>query len=234
MVDFCFGPFPGPDSAWLPTLGDIEMKKAEGDPNYVNFGFDQLDSNPTRFPLIAERWDTLAERFNERYFYRMINAETLPRWQVRLQNRYDEIAARFEFAYGMYDKYAEQMMARAIDAKRVLEYFTETEITKSTVQQSGTDTVENTGKEIDTPDSIINANDNYADALTKLTGSTTYGRKDEGDTGRGLQHGIDRTESLGGRDIAESIHGAIDAFRDIDTLFVAQFENNFLNIFWYE
>lgn len=233
MVDFVRGLFSEPDQAWIPTLGDIENFKSKGLPYYVNVGFDQLDNNALNCPHIAERWDTLTMRFNERYFNRMINAETLERWQVRLQNRYDEIAARYEFAYEMYEMYVQDMKDRAIDAKQTIETFDQTEETEANTELGGQDSQSVSQRNIDTPDAIINQNQNYADSLSEGTDTTKYGRTEKGESHAGRNYTLERTEELGGASIAESIHEAIDAFRDLDSRFVAEFENNFLNIWWY-
>lgn len=233
MVDFVKGYFYAPDSAWIPTYGDILHFKDEGNQHYVNIGFDSLEIDSDATPIIASKFETLTMRFNERYYNRMINAETLERFQVRLQNRYDDIAPRFEFAYEMYDMYRDKMISKADISKLIMETFGEDETNNYTQELGGSDSVDTNQRDIDTPDSILNANPDYADALSEGKNTTTYGRTDSGDSTRNLNHNLERTEEFGGDILAENIHKAIDAFRNLDTRFVAEFENNFLNIFWY-
>ena len=66
-------------------------------------------------------------------------------------------------------------------------------------------------KSINTPDAAVNASDDYADSLGKGE-AETYTRAD-GQT-------------------VEDVLRNIDAWRDLDTAFVAEFENLFLNILW--
>lgn len=212
------------DEAWLPTLLEVEYLKARGTEAerqyYSRFGWNNLVVSVECQHLI-ERWDYLGERFMGRYGARMLNAETMERWQVRLQNRLDEVQHVFERAYSLYAQYREDMDGDIIES--------ETITGTSTAQASGTDstTGDTTTKNIDTPDSVINASDDYADNLTKSAsgGSTTYGRKDTMDT--------TTTREVHGKGVIENVNDSIDRFRDIDTEFIKAFENNFLNIFWY-
>lgn len=211
------GLFPEADEAWLPTYLDIRMK-------YPTFGWQSLDVD-TDCPLVISRFDILQTRFEERYANRMISSETLQRWQVRLQNRFDEVVHRYERAYNLYARYQEDMDADVLPG----ETYTEKETLKSDTKQGGSDSSESENRNIDTPDSIINQNQNYADSLTKGKSTVTYGRTDEGNSTRDLT----RKRTLTGQDLMMNINGSIDGWRDIDTWFVAEFENLFLNIWWY-
>lgn len=232
MADFCHGPFPEADSAWLPTLGDILWKQNQGDANYTPFGFGQLVV-PDDCPHVTARFDDLTERFNSRYFNRRIGAETLPRWQVRLQNRLDEIARRYEFAYSAYERYADTMLEDMPYSKAISEDYTESEQGTTERSTGGTDRSERTDRTADTPDSLINASANYADSLSESEASTSYGRTEDEEADRTLTHDLDRRERYGGGELARNVHDAIDAYRDLDTRFVREFENLFLNVFWY-
>lgn len=211
------GLFPEADSAWLPTYLDVQMK-------YPTFGWQSLVVDDD-CPTVASRMETLQVRFEERYANRMISSETLQRWQVRLQNRFDEVVRRYERAYGLYSRYQEDMDADVLPG----ETYTEKETLKSDTKQGGSDSSESENRNIDTPDSIINQNSNYADSLAKGKSTVTYGRTDEGNSTRDLT----RKRTLTGQDLMLNINGSIDGWRDIDTSFVAEFENLFLNIWWY-
>lgn len=68
-----------------------------------------------------------------------------------------------------------------------------------------------TNKNINTPDAAVNASDSYADSLGKGDAET-------------ITHADGQT--------VEDVLRNIDAWRDLDTAFVAEFENLFLNILW--
>lgn len=216
-MDFVDGMFPEADEAWLPTYLDVQMK-------YPTFGWQSLVVD-VDCPNVQSRMLTLQTRFEERYANRMISAETLQRWQVRLQNRFDEVVRRYERAYGLYSRYQEDMDADVLPG----ETYTEKETLKSDTKQGGSDKSESESRNIDTPDSIINQNQNYADSLTNGKSTMTYGRTDEGNSTRDMT----RKRTLTGQDLMLNINGSIDGWRDIDTWFVAEFENLFLNIWWY-
>lgn len=249
---------------WLPTYIDLVKRKEDGDSEYQNVGFDALDVDAS-LENIDDRWEVLEQRFTERYAFRRISAETLTRWQVRLQNKFDEIADRYERAYALYAEQGAVMMDDILPGWK--------EIMDRTDKDSGTDTNTRTGsrelsyagsKEIsragtetdtkrfaDTPDSSTNASDMYADRREESTHAFGTGRKDTESFNQrkdtetfnqikdALLHGkttdidytLTRTET--GAQIIDAVNEAITKWKDLDTQFVAEFENLFLNIFDY-
>lgn len=230
--------FPEADEAWIPTLGDILNKQSDPDayPTYSKVGWDALEV-PEECAYVNDRMDVLKVRFDERYFNRMLNAETLERWQVRLQNRFDEVVCRYDRAYSLYNRYQEDMDSDVLPGETYERTEEETHSGKDTrtvsVKQGGSDSSE--GRNVDTPDSVVNADDNYADSLSK--NKVTYGRTDdstdETSYGHKVSHTVKDTRTVTGKDLMLNVNSSIDDWRDIDTEFVREFENNFLNIFWY-
>ena len=182
------------DEPWYPTLWDIEAKKP--DPYWDKFGWEALEV-PVDCPTVRDRMADLKVLFDERYAERMVNQETMELWQLKLQTRFDEVVHRYERAYSIYQLKKQQMLDDVEEGVHTIV------------------TSDSTGKNIDTPDSIINQDDKYADSLTKnklnTDSKTVY-------TGTGL---------------IKSINDSIDDWRDLDIKFVSEFENSFLNIFWY-
>jgi len=186
------------NEAWLPTLGDVLNKQSDPDaPSiYHKVGWDALEV-PADCPNVSVRMDILKVRFDERYFNRRLNSETLERWQSRLQNKFDEVVYRYDRAYSIYESKNDSMLNDLEDGSITT--------TKATA----------TGKNINTPDSVVNADDNYADSVNK---SEADGETKVIVTGTGL---------------IKSINDTIYEWKDLDTEFIKQFENNFLNILWY-
>ena len=211
------GYFDEADQPWLPELIDVEAMKTGTDGSYYSrFGWENLEV-PEDCPIVASRMDTLKIRFDERYANRMLNSETLERWQVRLQNRFDEKVHVYERAYALYEKYEQDMMDDVVQGEKT--------VVSGTNTQGGSDSSEVESRNIDTPDEIVNANDNYASSLSKNKGKTTYGRTDTVDS--------TTTRTIMGRALVDGINDAIYSWRDLDTEFVKEFENNFLNVYWY-
>jgi hypothetical protein len=212
--------FPEADYPWLPTLLDIEVRKSQNRPGYEGIGFEGLVLDVERHPRLAVAWDRLKMRFNNRYAYRMLNTETLQRWQVRLQNRLDEISDEYERAYLLYEQYSEQM--NSLQEGHVLDR-------TLTIKDSGsdTDTMDGTTRRADTPDSVINLSNDYADAVAKRQGTSTraYGKTSD--------HTTKDTLVETGIKLQMNIVRSFKSWVDLDTSFVAEFENNFLNIYWY-
>jgi len=191
-------PFSDAYAPWLPTLQDIEVRK--DDPEladyYQRFGFDNLEI-PDDCAHVIARKDRLKELFNERYAFRMINQETLERWQIRLQTKLDRIVRVYERAYALYEKYDTEMMDDMLGGEK---------ITRDTSAD---------GSQVNTPDYATNASENYADnrSRSKVNETITTIR-----TGDGL---------------VDSVNEGFRKWTDIDQSFISEFEDNFLNIFWY-
>ena len=198
---------------WLPTLGDVEYFKVNSDdPEYwQKFGWEALEV-PGDATFVRERMEQLKIRFDERYANRMLNAETMERWQIRLQNRFDEVVRRYNRLYELYVRYDEDMRNDIIEGEKT--------VTRGTVSSGGKDS--STGRNIDTPDENVNDISGYAGS--RSTSETNYGRTDTTDVT------VDRT--LTGMRIVDSINNSTANWLDIDTEFVKDFENCFLNIFW--
>lgn len=207
---------------WAPRYISVLQKRQSTDPEeaaYWNqFGFDKLTlPESTHIPYIHNRWQVLVARFNERYYFRRIGNETMERWQIRLQNRFDEIIDEMERAYKLY--------ATTTQIDEVIAG------TKTTYahgnSHSGTDSTTNTnvGRYVDTPDSATNEDDDYADRRQYNDGGNTVTYNSSN-----TLSGYDKTEALG-PDVLAGVNRSIRAWTDIDTFFISMFENNFLNIF---
>ncbi len=198
---------------WLPTYADVIAK-------YPGYGFPGLEIDAERFPILTERRAEIEMRFYERYAARKVNHETLARWQLRLQNRFDEVAPEMERAFRLYRDYKDRMDSDMVDGykqtRRSVASGMNVDMSKSKTRD----------RNIDTPDSALNADPNYADSLRD-------GDSEGSNVGRSATSGageIQHTKT--GAVIITNINASIYEYRDIDTEFVKAFENNFLNIFW--
>ena len=199
---------------------------------YINFGLDRVEipADCTRLTAIMPR---AIELFNERYAYRMLNSETLEQWQMRLQHTADLNVYRYERALELYATNAEEMLNVLEKTVTVRDATTANSGTDSTTY-GRTDTYAGTVKNVDTPDSAVNDSDDYADSVTRNNNSNTASGTDR--LTHGLRTDIDDTvtetkEPVGG--IVRATNDSIDAYRDLVADFVKEFENNFLNVFWY-
>lgn len=222
--------------SWIPTLYDIVYRAEQGTPSereyYGKFGLSQVE-----VPAECERVRAIMPRavvmFNERFGQRMINKETLEQWQIGLQAKFDTIVNRYERALALYED-NDGEMSNVLEKKVTTRNATNTNSGSDSTTYGRKDTYAGTVKNIDTPDSAINASDEYADALTKSNNSNTASGTDT------LTHGLKVTiadtvtetkEPVGG--IVKAVNDSADAWRDLTAEFVREFENNFLNVFWY-
>lgn len=237
---------------WIPTLIELEHQKSlEPDDSAVDwskFGWEALEV-PVDAPHVAARMDKLGELFLERFANRMLNSETLERWQVRLQHTMDRIAPVYERAYALYEKHAQALQDGALPGRTTT---TESDLRAggSDVRaESGTDETSRTGadtvggktKTSDTPDSAISESDDYAGTIEVREDKTSYGSKvaftrggktttEYGRTDKGT---VKVTETVDGEEMVRSLNANIDGWRNLDSALVAEFENNFLNLWWY-
>lgn len=215
-----YGLFPEPDQPWVPTLLDVErMKAAEPDGSPVDwrrFGWSALEVPESAGHVIA-RFDILGTKFLQRYAGRMLNQETMEMWQTRLQNRFDEVVDKYERAYALYEMNEEAMLNGSATAHKVS--------VKALTDGNGTSSDSGEQRYSDTPDQAINESDNYAGNITKTKGSKTYSNSDS--------HSSESEEKLTGESLVRSVNNNVDGWVSIDTAFIASFENNFMNIWWY-
>ena len=203
---------------WIPKLIDVENFKVNSDdPEYwQRFGWETLEV-PEDCVLVRERMGTLKVRFDERYANRMLNSETMERWQVRLQNRFDEVVKRYDRMYELYVRYDQDMKEDILSGDKT--------VTTSKSQAGGSDTSTGTGRNIDTPDENVNNITGYAGSRTDSKATNTYGRTDSFDS--------TVTRTMTGKGVVDSINDSVMSWKDIDTEFVKEFENLFLNVLWY-
>lgn len=203
---------------WLPKLCDVESFKVNSDdPTYwQRFGWEALEV-PGDCTFVRERMETLKIRFDQQYFNRKLNSETMEVWQVRLQRRFDEVVRRYNRMYELYQRYDQDMKDDIISGEKT--------VTESTAQAGGSDTSEGTGRSIDTPDEAVNDTQGYAGSRSDSKATNTYGRTDT------LNSTV--THTMTGKGVVDSINDSVMSWRDIDTDFVNEFQNNFLNVFWY-
>ena len=203
---------------WLPKLCDVENFKVNSDdPTYwKRFGWEALEV-PQDCTYVVQRMSTLKTRFDQMYFDRKLNSETMEVWQVRLQRRFDEVVRRYDRMYELYQRYDQDMKEDIISGDKT--------VTESTAQAGGSDTSEGTGRSIDTPDELVNSTEGYAGSRSDSKATNTYGRTDT------LNSTVTRT--MTGKGVVDSINDSVMSWKDIDTEFVNEFQNNFLNVFWY-
>lgn len=196
---------------WLPTLQDIENRKdhfTDEGRYYEKFGWEQLEV-PADCPHVSARMTDLKVLFDERYAFRMINSETLEQWQIRLQSRFDRYVHIYERAYVLYETYHQDM----IDDMKGGE--------SRTIGRTSSGSESGDVRNINTPDSRVNADDDYADSRSKSSGTTSSSET--------ITDVLVKT----GEGIIENINSGFRKFVDIDQDFIRQFEDSFLNLFWY-
>lgn len=203
---------------WIPKLIDVENFKVNSDDTayWQGFGWEALEV-PLDCTYVTQRMTTLKTRFDERYANRMLNSETMERWQVRLQNRFDEVVRRYDRQYELYQRYDQDMKDDIIAGDKT--------VTESTSQAGGSDTATGGVRNIDTPDEKVNSDTGYAGSRSTSTATNTYGRRDT------LNSTVTHTTT--GKGVVDGINDSVMSWKDIDTEFVKEFENLFLNVLWY-
>lgn len=202
------------DGPWMPKLIDILYKAKHGDADeqayYSKFGLEAAVWD-SRYVNLASHKNDIIVLFNEKYSDRMINRETLEKWQVRLQTVLDVISMRYDRAYGMY-----ALVDGSVKQKETVTYNNVKD------QMGGSDHSRNTVT--DTPDAILNENDKYADTVNK--GQTDYGRTS-------TRSGSITTEHDPEGGTVDLVNRSIEAFRNITADFVQEFDKLFMHVYWY-
>ena len=144
--------------------------------------------------------------------------EAMPRLTERFNNRYAERMINKETLEQWQLSLQNKMDEIAPRYDRAYAIYAQKKLAMMEDVENGTHTIssgKSKNKSIDTPDATINENSNYADNLNIGEASS------------------DVKTVMTGDGLVRSINDAIDDWRELDTEFVAEFENNFLNIFWY-
>lgn len=223
---------------WLPTLQDIEVRKddVEVGEYYKKFGWDQLVV-PDDCPIIAGRMANLKILFDQKYAFRMINSETLEQWQIRLQARFDRYAHIYERAYTLYSTYSQELIDDMIggETRRITKSGSESRKITRSGSETGTGSESGDVRNVNTPDAATNADDRYADSRSKSSGTSSSSLISSEDTTDGLISSDDITDRLikTGEGLIDNINSGFRKFIDIDQDFIRQFEDSFLNLFWY-
>jgi hypothetical protein len=199
-------PFSEAFAPWLPTLQDIEVRKNDVDVGdyYQRFGWENLVV-PNDCPHITSRMPYLKPLFEQRYAFRMVNQESLERWQIKLQAKFDEIVHIYERAYVLYEKYEQEMLDDMIGGEKIF-------------RDISGDTSGDTSA-VNTPDYATNLSDDYADNRSRSKVKET--RKET------------ITSQRTGDGLVDSVNAGYQRWVDIDQALIAEFENNFLNVFFY-
>lgn len=204
------------DEPWNPKLVDILYKARHGSTEeqdyYSKFGLSAAEWDSTLTDLIQHR-DNIVKLFEERFAFRMINRETLEQWQIRLQTVLDEEGPRADRAFRLYRLNKADIDSETGETER-------TTFDNLKDELGGTDRGKTSN--VNTPDAVVNASDQYADSLSKS--ESTYGRTST------------RTGSVLREKYAEgalqSVNTSIGVYRNLESDFVDRFEKLFMNIFW--
>lgn len=210
--------FPGPMEGWLPMLVEVMKWREDGLPGTENIGLEHVDFSFARDQFFYTRFTgTLVPRFLTRYAYRMINGETLTRWQNELQKVMDEIGYKFEYLYLEYQENVSD-----------IEDFFEGSLDTETLTLGGTDSISDMRRRLDTPDASVNSEqyDSYANAVDRSDGTTTYGRTET----------ATRARTMKGAELRDRLKIETDGtfgIQAIDNAFLDAFERCFLNVLYY-
>ena len=138
-------------------------------------------------------------------------------WQTKLQSRFDEVVDKYERAYALYEMNETGMLNDSATGRKAIV----TAVGEGSMSSSDTDE----RRYSDTPDQVINDNDNYAGNITKGKSSRTGTSSNNSSS--------ESEEKLTGDALIRSVNDNINGWMSIDTAFIASFENNFMNIWWY-
>ena len=242
-------PFPGEQPFFTDLLKDLQ----EVDPT---IGINGIHWNGTLYPNLYRHKDRLVERFNEKYQFREIGAETVSRWMALLQDRFDDLAPRFDHAYKLYDDEAINLDALGLGyVKRII--YSETVDGETTNEESeelsGSDSRSSTtnrsqdstanSKFRDTPtdgNSTINNPTTEQVDVTGVDEETTdsqtgsNSRERSGNSSGSLNQDTEgeREETYDYHDehTMEEVNKLIDRFKNLDNDFVNQFNQMFIGI----
>ena len=206
-------PFPGEQPFFTDLLSDLQNEDA-------TIGLNGIIWNADLYPNLYKHKDRLVDRFNRKYAFREIGAETVTRWMHLLQNRYDEVAPKFDHAYKMYDDESLNLDNLTLGYVRNILY---ENASSGSSQASGTS--EANSKFRDTPTngaSVINnpTTENQDNGSSSSTGSDS--RTGSGNSKETYDYHDDHT--------LIEVNKLIDKFKSLDEDFINRFNEMFIGI----
>lgn len=174
---------------------------------------------------ILARKATLIEKFNNRFKFREIGQETTYRWQHFVQVKLDEVIARFDHMYKIYNENNVDTLGKGYD-------YDETRDEKTTFDGTIQNNTESDAKFADTPlftessSSIIN--NPTTQNLNSETGSSTESQDATKDTTVKIRK-VEHDEHM-----IDEINQLADRWRTIDNEFLDSFEECFIGMYFIE
>ena len=242
-------PFPGEQPFFTDFLGNLQSE----DPT---IGINGVRWNQDLYPHLYLHKDRLVERFNEKYQFREIGAETVSRWMALLQDRFDDIAPRFDHAYKLYDDEAINLDALGLGYVKRIIYSEDVEGTASNAESQ-----ELTGSDSRTTSSTRNTtganNSKFRDTPTDGNSTINNPTTEQNDTSSGQETGSGTDSGSNTRNIEgsstgnttqgtegereeiydyhdehtmEEVNKLVDRFKSLDNEFVYQFNQMFIGI----
>ena len=181
-------------------------------------GLEYINWRNDRYTYIIPHKDDIIQLFNEVFKYRELGSETESRFQDMLQQRYDEIADRYNHAY----KVTEEN-----DVDKLGTGYTYTEIRDRTINTTGNSTATETrdSKYKDTPSSSASTinnptNENIDDRESQSNANTNEILSDK----------INRDNTKHDKEMIVELSELIDRYRQIDVEFVYDFGRCFIGL----
>ena len=183
-------------------------------------GIDGLNWFDTMYPKLFTQKSRLVYRFNKHYQFREISREDTTVWMKLLQDRFDEIADKYNHAYSLYDNPDIDLDKLGVGYKRTIDY-------ENSRTGSSTSSTESSGnaKFRDTPtneDSTINNPTTENVDTSESSGESSNESSGEGTTTEIYEYND--------RHIVDDINELIAKYKQLDEDFIREFEQMFIGI----
>ena len=181
-------------------------------------GINGINWYSAMYPYLYRHKDRLVYRFNQEYHFREIGSETVSRWMWQLQNRFDEIAERFNHAYKMYEDEAIDLLGVGF----VREIWTDStgagsasSTTSTTTDSKFRDTPTDSDSTINNPTTQdINTSEQSGESSSENSGSS---------------HSKEKYDYNDEHRLTE-INQVVDGFKSLDQDFINQFNQMFMGL----
>lgn len=183
-------------------------------------GINGINWHPELYPNLNEHKARLVERFNLNYAIREVSREDINQWMMLLQNRYDEIADRFNHAYKLYDDDEIHLDNITLGYVREILYGNQ-----SSGNSSSSGSSSSTSKFRDTPTS---GNSTINNPTTENL--DTASSSNEGESSRRASGNSKETYDYHDKHVMEEVNKIIDKYRQLDSEFTREFNEMFIGI----
>ena len=206
-------PMRGEQPFFTDILSDLQTDDSD-------IGLMSIDWQTSSYPHLAVHKTDIIQVFNTHYAFREIGSETVMRWHMQLQDRFNQIAPKFDHAFELYDDDEIKLNNLGLGYVKSITY-----ANRSNGSSSGSSNSTGNSKFKDTPTSGTSTINNPTSEQIDTGSGTASNNSNSNGSG-------ESTEKYDYHDehVMQEVNRLIDDYKSLVNDFVKEFNQNFIGI----